>query len=51
LIVNGCELPTQKPETNNSNHVQLDKNVDKLNKKSTGPKSKNSKDTLIMFKN
>ena len=52
LIFGDSEKTNQQPEDSKSNNFQLlGKNVDKINKKVTSSKSKNSKDTLMMFRN
>lgn len=52
LIFDDSEKTNQQLENSKSNNFQLlGKNVDKINKKVTSSKSKNSKDTLMMFRN
>ncbi len=52
LIFGDSEKTNQQLEDSKSNNFQLlGKNVDKINKKVTSSKSKNSKDTLMMFRN
>lgn len=52
LIFDDSVKTNQQLENSKSNNFQLlGKNVDKINKKVTSSKSKNSKDTLMMFRN